>query len=147
MSKVKLITTLAFCVFLTPAFAQSLGERQARTVEEKTVEGYAGYYGDKCKMTVKFDWSTFNDSAQALSEKGTRPSSFCEMALAGIGRVCSKSQDALKAVQSSVKSLTCKQASPSTLTLENGELVYGMDFKEDRTNGRDKVEKFLMEKL
>jgi hypothetical protein len=145
MSKVKLIATLAFCAFLTPAFAQSLAERQARTVEEKTLEAEVALRTRDCTVTTKIDWSTFTDSAQALTEKEKRPSQFCKFALSAIGLIC-RGEDGKKSLQSNVKSLTCKQASPSTLTLEKGELVYGFDIK-DEANQTDKIEKFLMEKL
>ena len=147
MPRVKFIATLAFCVFLTPAFAQSLAEREARTYEEKSLEAeIPGRTGD-CKVTAKFDWSTFTDGAQGLTQKNKRPSQFCKFALEAIGRVCGKGEDAKKSVQSNVKSLTCKEASPSTVSLENGELVYGIDLKDEANTGVDKVQKFLMEKL
>ena len=147
MSKVKLIATLAFCVFLTPAFAQSLGERQTRAAEERSLEVERPSRTGKCTVTVKFDWSTFTDSAQSLYEKDKRPSQYCKFALEAIGRVCAKGEDGKNSVQANVKSVTCKQASPSTVSLENGELVYGMDFNDQANTGIDKVEKFLMQKL
>jgi len=148
MSKLKLATTLAFCVLLTPAFAQSLAEREARRIVDNTIQGYVGSYAGDCNVAVKIDWSTFKDGdAKALVQKSKSPAEFCKFALDAVGQVCRKSSDAKKALQSNVKSVTCKQASPSTVTLENGELVYGMDFNGQATDARDKVREFLMEKL
>jgi len=147
MSKVKLIATLAFCVFLTPAFAQSLADREARAYAEKKVaENVDFYLTKKCKLTipVKFDWSTFKDF-DFTGRKDYVPGN-CSAALDGMARICGTSEDALKSVQSKIKSVTCKNASPSTLALENGELVYGIDFDKD-SNITERVEKFLMEKL
>jgi len=144
MSKVKLVATLAFCVFLTPAFAQSLTERLQYASEEKSMAKAVESIAEKCKVTipVKFDWSTFKD----FDFRRFSPSGYCRIAFSAIGDICEMSEDGLKSVQSKVKSLTCKQASPSNLTLENGELVYGFDFKNDY-NVRDWVRAFLVEKL
>jgi len=144
MSKVKLVVTLAFCVFLTPAFAQSLAERKQYAFEDKSMAKEAESIAKKCRVTIpaKIDWNTFKD----FDFKVFSPSSYCRIAFSAIGDICEISEDGLKSVQSKVKSLTCKQASPSTLTLENGELVYSFDFKNDY-NIRDKVRAFLLEKL
>jgi len=146
MSTVKIVAALVSCAFLTPAFAQSLAERRARAVEDKTLGFYERLAGD-CRVDAYLDWSTFTDGALALKKKNIRLSEVCRFALEGIGRVCGKGEDAKKSVQANVKYLTCKQASPSTVTLKDGRLVYGIDFKEPATAGADNVEKFLMEKL
>ena len=149
MLKVKLVATLAFFVFLTPVsltpvFAQSLTERIQYASEDKSMAKAVESIAGKCKVTIpaKIDWSTF----KGFDFKTFSPSGYCRIAYSAIGDICEMSEDGLKSVQSRVKGLTCKQASPSTLTLENGELVYGFDFKNDY-NVRDMVRAFLIEKL
>jgi len=144
MSKVKLIATLAFCAFLTPAFAQSLAERGKRAeVEKKLAENVEFYTTKNCKVNIpaKFDWSATKSDEPGIAD-------YCSDAITAISAICEKSEDGLKAVQSSVKSVTCKQAAPSTLAFENGELVYGIDVSKGTSyTVRDKIQKFLEEKL
>jgi hypothetical protein len=143
MSKFKLAAALALCAFLTPAFAQSLAEREKFAYQEKELAKEAEHTAEICKtdIKVKFDWSTFNKE----DIKEYSPSGFCGEALSGIRHVCEHSEDGLKSVQSKIKGLTCKQSSALALSLENGELVFGFGFKD--SNLSDKVRTFLMDNL
>jgi len=144
MSKVKFVSALAFCVFLTPAFAQSLVEREARAEVEKSLAKKVEFYTTKyCKVNIpaKIDWSTFNSDERGLAD-------YCAVALFTISRICEDSEDGMKSVQDKVKSVTCTRTSPSTLALENGEFVYGIDVSKGASYAvREKIQKFLEEKL
>jgi hypothetical protein len=144
LCKNKLVAAFVFsAALMSPAFAQSSDLEEYALNENRLAEGNS-YFRQKCKnldLPVKFDWSTYKD---IKSDKFV-PYTPCLSVLNAVGQVCDKSEDALKAVQSSLKSLTCKQASPHVLTLENGELIFGDD--ENDFDVQDRVLKFLMEKL
>ena len=143
MTKLKFIAALAFCVSLTPVFAQSLAEKEKFASQEKMIADDVESAAKKCKVTipVKFDWSTFKD----IDFMKNSPAGYCDNVFSAIGSICERSEDALKSVQSKIKSVTCKHSSPHILSLENGELVYGMDVND--SNISDMVRAFLMEKL
>jgi len=142
MSKVKFVATLAFCAFLTPAFAQSLAEREKYATYDKELAKNAEDMVKECKVAipVKLDWSTVKDI------KEYNPAGYCDNAFWAVKEICRGSEEGLKAVQSKIKSVTCKQSSPHILSLENGELVYGIDFKND-TNIGQMVLKYLKDNL
>jgi len=145
MLKSKYLAAFFLCAFLTPAFAQSLAEKEKQAHEDKAIAEAAESTFKKCKVNIKvtFDWSTFNMAE--IKKNNNSVSSYCEDALSAINYICEHSEDGLKAVQDKIKSLTCKQSSPHILSLQNGEMVYGIDFKD--SNIMDMVRKYLMDNL
>jgi hypothetical protein len=143
MLKLKFVATLGLCVFLTPAFAQSLAEKERYAAQEKSMESSIEETAKQCKTTikVKFDWPSFKKE-DVLSRSN---SGFCENVFTALNQVCRDSDAGLKAVQSSVKSVTCKRASPRAISLKNGELVFGIDY--DAVNDYDAIYKFLKDNL
>ncbi|MCL2590765.1 MAG: hypothetical protein FWD67_07775 [Betaproteobacteria bacterium] len=139
------VAALAFCV-VTPAFAQSLAQKQKYAEEEKGLSEYIKKTNEECKMNLdaKFDWSAIK--YQELWPSGHTPSAVCGAAVAGIRDVCRVSGDAMKAVQSNVKGVICKEAPPGGFSFKNGILVYGMDLTND-ANTADRTRKFLMDNL
>jgi len=145
MSKLKFAVTLGLFVFLTPALAQSLAEKEKYASEEKAMAGRLKSTAEQCKKEIKvrFDWSSF--SREDLLEKRRGPSGWCEEAFAALSDICWGSEAGLKAVQDSVNSVTCRQATPRALSLKNGELVFDIDF--DAPNNFDAVRTFLKNNL
>jgi hypothetical protein len=143
MQKLKFVATLGLCVFLTPAFAQSLAEKEKYAAEEKKMVQTVENTAKQCKTEIKvnFDWSTFKKEDFAKYS----PSGYCGNAFKALNAVCTGSDLGLQAVQSKVKSVTCKQAAPRSLSLKNGELVFGIDY--NAVNDYDAVVAFLKENL
>jgi hypothetical protein len=143
MLKLKFVAALALCAFLTPASAQTLAEKEKRASAEKDMVSSVENTAKQCKaeIKVKFDWDSFNK--EDLTKYS--PSGYCSNAFTALNAVCTGSEDGLKAVQSNIKSVTCKQATPRALSLKNGELVFGIDFK--ASNDYDAVVAFLKNNL
>jgi len=143
MSKFKLVVTLCLCVFLAPAFAQSLAEKEKYAAEEKELSKAAEYASDQCKTTIKakIDWSGFNIKEMASNSA----SGYCEEAFSALRQVCGRSELAMKSVQGKVKSVTCKYSSPLTVSLKSGELIFSFSFKD--SNLSEKVQAYLMDSL
>ena len=143
MLKLKFVATLGLCVFLTPAFAQTLAEKEKYATEEKAMVRSVENTAKQCKteIKVKFDWSSFKK--EDLGKYS--PSGYCDNVFSALNSVCTGSDDGLKAVQGNVKSVTCKQASPRSLSLKNGELIFGIDYK--AANDYDAVVEFLKNNL
>ncbi len=143
MLKFKYVAALGLCVFLTPAFAQSLAEKEKYAAEEKEIASSVENTARQCKtnIKVKFDWSSFKK--KDLEERGA--ATFCNAAFSALNDVCTSSDAGLKAVQSKVKSVTCKQSSPRSLSLKNGELVFGIDY--NAANDHEAVLTFLKNNL
>jgi len=98
----------------------------------------------KVSLNAKFDWSAIKYQEQWPD--GHTLAVVCGEAVVGVGDVCRVSEDAMKTVQSKVKGVICKEASPSGFSFSNGILTYGMDLKND-ANTADRTRKFLMDKL
>jgi len=144
--RLKSIAILALCASLTPAFAQSLAEKKMHADVERSLSQKAETVAKACGATinVKFDWSTWQEAAK------DKEVNFCmNSALNIIENICLlHPKDGKEAVQSKIKTFTCKVSSPRTLSLKDGEFVYGFDPKgpDWPTDGKV-LEKFLMDNL
>jgi len=74
---------------------------------------------------------------------------FCNNgALDTIENICLRQpKDGKEAVQNKIKNVTCKVSSPRTLSLKDGEFVYGYDPANPWLGDAKVVEKFLMDNL
>ncbi|MCL1960515.1 MAG: hypothetical protein FWG56_01760 [Desulfovibrionaceae bacterium] len=146
MSKFKSAAVLALCVVLTPAFAQSLGEKQRRADIEKSLNRKMESVTMACgPMKFQFDWSTFQDVKDMEIN-------FCmHNGLNTVENICLRTKAGKEAVQSKIKTITCKVSVPRTFSLKNGEFVYGFDpANADGGNwsyDQKPLEKFLMDNL
>lgn len=143
MSKLKYATAIGFFILTQSTFAQSLAEKELYAKEDSAMVSSVENTEKQCKTTVKFkfDWASFKKAD--LEDRGA--STFCEAVFSAINDVCTGSDAGLKAVQGKIKSVTCKQATPRTIALKNGELTYGIDY--NAANDRDAVFDFLKKNL
>ncbi len=143
MSTLKYAAAISFCILTQSAFAQSLAEKELYAKEESAMVSRVENTNKQCQTSVKFkfDWASFKKAD--LEDRGA--TTFCEGVFSAINDVCTGSDAGLKAVQSKIKSVTCKQAAPRTIALKNGELIYGIDY--NAANDRDAVFDFLKKNL
>ncbi len=123
--------------------AQSLAEKEQYAFEDKHMTSSVENANKQCKANIVLEWDWSNFDKAALKERGA--ASFCNEVFSAISNICSDSADGLEAVQNNIKTVTCGYATPRSITLENGNLVFGMNY--DAANDRDAVYEFLKNNL
>ncbi len=143
MNKISIVLLTLACLTPSITLAQSLAEKEKYASEDKQMIASVENTNKQCKtnITLKWDWSNFDKNA--LKERGA--AGFCNEAFSAINSICSDSADGLEAVQKNIKTVTCAYATPRSITLENGNLTFGMNF--DAANDRDAVYEFLKNNL
>ena len=131
------------CAALSPATAQSLGDRRMHATHEDELAHAAEFTDRACGTHLKtgFDWSGF-DSAQ-LADKN--PVSWCTAALNAIEEICS---DAIgkEALSTKVKALTCGGAANTSVTLDSEgtvKFLFSMTPNQNKEMVRDYLNKHL----
>ena len=142
MIKRMVITPLALCaMFLAvqPAQAETLAEKERHATEEKAMASSLENVKKQCQADISLAWDWSGFTKEELEDRGA--ATFCAAPFTALADICSSSADGLKAVQSSVKKVTCKRATPRRIELKDGELTFGIDY--NAPNNEDAVRDYL----
>lgn len=126
MSKTKILIACVSVLFLQTAMAQTIAEKKIYERQEQLWKDDITNLNRDCKaeIEVSYDWTTFKK--EDLERNGAY--SLCNAATRGIRQVCVNSEDGLKAVQESVKAISCVQSAAKSMELKDGTFTLGIEY-------------------
>ncbi|OAT51094.1 hypothetical protein M997_0159 [Proteus hauseri ATCC 700826] len=139
----KYIMTFSLLLISTSAFSATLAEKELQQKFEDNIQSRIADVNKSCNanINVAFDWAAFT----ADDLKTTGVDGYCNEGLTGVIHVCESSKAAQETVKEKIQNITCTKATPRTIDIKEGTLLFGIDF--NASNDAKAVQEYLMNNL
>lgn len=135
--------TLSLLVISASAFSATLAEKELQNKFEENIQSRITDLNKSCdsNINVAFDWSAF--SVDDLKTTGI--DGYCSEGLKGVINTCESSKVAQETIKEQIKNITCSKATPRSIELKDGTLLFGIDF--NSSNDAKAIQEHLMNNL